>query len=57
MTAQEAQLFEASPAFESILRMRKWDERAKDPTVAIRSLSKYRQMCADLLNQCPENTS
>ncbi|XP_072031106.1 2-amino-1-hydroxyethylphosphonate dioxygenase (glycine-forming)-like [Amphiura filiformis] len=51
MTPQEAQTFESLPAFEGILNMRTWDERAKDPTVEIQPLAKYKLMCRNLLNQ------
>ena len=55
MTEEEAQSFEALPAFEGILKMRTWDERAKDPTVKIETLEKYKHMCRSLLSELQSN--
>ncbi|XP_038071780.1 2-amino-1-hydroxyethylphosphonate dioxygenase (glycine-forming)-like isoform X2 [Patiria miniata] len=49
MTAQEAELFEAEPQLAAILKMRQWDEQAKDPTVQIEPLQRYREMCRQFL--------
>lgn len=50
MTAEEAEMFEKCDAFQAILRMRHWDEQAKDPNVIIDSLDKYENMCRMYLN-------
>ena len=49
MTEKEAKEFEQNPNFRAILRMRQWDEQAKDPNVAIESLEKYKKMCQEVL--------
>ena len=49
MTSQEAETFESLPAFQGILRMRMWDERAKDPNIKIPAMDKYREMCREYL--------
>ncbi|XP_060568074.1 2-amino-1-hydroxyethylphosphonate dioxygenase (glycine-forming)-like [Ruditapes philippinarum] len=51
MTKEEAIMFEQSEAFQPILRMRKYDELAKDPTAKMEPLKKYREMCIELLLQ------
>ncbi|XP_033629904.1 2-amino-1-hydroxyethylphosphonate dioxygenase (glycine-forming)-like [Asterias rubens] len=49
MTAEEARAFEDEPQLEAILKMRTWDERAKDPSAEIHPLERYQQMCKELL--------
>ena len=49
MTEKEAKEFEQNPNFHAILRMRQWDEQAKDPDVAIEPLEKYKKMCQEVL--------
>lgn len=51
MTAEEADAFEKSPTFDAILRMRSWDDQAKDPNLKIEPLEKYRDLCLDFLMQ------
>jgi 2-amino-1-hydroxyethylphosphonate dioxygenase (glycine-forming) len=46
MSPEEAQTFETDPWFKTILRMRVFDDRAKDPTAAVPSLETYRPMMA-----------
>ncbi|XP_045176199.2 2-amino-1-hydroxyethylphosphonate dioxygenase (glycine-forming)-like [Mercenaria mercenaria] len=55
MSEEEANTFEQSKAFQTILRMRNWDEKAKDPTAKMEHLDKYRQMCIDVLSKQREN--
>ena len=50
MTAEEADTFENSDSFQAILRMRTWDEQAKDPDVTTDPLEKYENMCLEYLN-------
>lgn len=50
MSKDEAVEFERSEAFQSILKMRKWDEQAKDTTTKMEPLDKYRKMCFDFLS-------
>ncbi|XP_066280253.1 2-amino-1-hydroxyethylphosphonate dioxygenase (glycine-forming)-like [Branchiostoma lanceolatum] len=49
MTKQEAAEFEKSPQFQASLRMRSWDEAAKDPCVQIKPLQHYRELCRKYL--------
>ena len=49
MTAEEAVTFEAEPQLNAIIKMRQWDEMAKDPDVKIESLEKYQEMCRQFL--------
>ena len=51
MSEEEADTFEQSEAFHPILRMRNYDEQAKDPAAKMESLDKYRQMCLKLLSE------
>ncbi|XP_022088999.1 uncharacterized protein LOC110978365 [Acanthaster planci] len=49
MTAEEAKVFETEPQLAATLKMRQWDERAKDPTVKTEPLEKYQEMCRQFL--------
>lgn len=44
MTENEAKTFEKHPLFEDLLKMRTWDDLAKDPGCETDSLKKYREM-------------
>ena len=44
MTADEAAAFERDPLFEIYLRLRTWDERAKEPHMPLPDLGQYRAM-------------
>lgn len=52
MTPKEADEFENSLAFDAILKMRRWDERAKDPNIPVdqETLQKYKKMCFEILS-------
>ena len=51
MSVKEAFTFEQSLAFDAILKMRKWDERAKNPSIPVDedALKRYKKMCLELL--------
>ncbi|XP_037073247.1 2-amino-1-hydroxyethylphosphonate dioxygenase (glycine-forming)-like [Pollicipes pollicipes] len=49
MTAEEALLFEDSPDFQTILRMRTWDEAAKRPDAQTTPLGFYKDLCLSVL--------
>ncbi|XP_071080883.1 2-amino-1-hydroxyethylphosphonate dioxygenase (glycine-forming)-like [Haliotis cracherodii] len=49
MDSEEATAFETSPLCEIILRMRTWDERAKDPETKMDSIDKFKNICMDVL--------
>ncbi|KAK3596244.1 hypothetical protein CHS0354_028415 [Potamilus streckersoni] len=49
MTSEEALAFEKSPLFDIIVRMRTWDEKAKEPDIEMEPLEKYRKLCVDVL--------
>ena len=51
MSTEEADDFERSLAFNAILKMRRWDERAKDPNIPVDQeiLMKYKTMCLEVL--------
>jgi gamma-butyrobetaine dioxygenase len=42
MSDEEAQAFAASPYFRDLLRLRSWDEAAKDPAAVVPGLDTYR---------------
>lgn len=44
MTAEESRQFENRPLFRQLLRLRAWDEQAKDPTAIVPQLEFYRPM-------------
>jgi phosphonate degradation associated HDIG domain protein len=49
MNMDEAEAFENDPLFELSLKMRTWDEAAKETEVPIPDLSKYREMAEKIL--------
>ncbi|KAK7084755.1 hypothetical protein SK128_001904 [Halocaridina rubra] len=51
MTQEEVETFRKDPQFEAILRMRTWDERAKDPNADTRSLQYYKDLCVSYLEE------
>lgn len=51
MSSAEAEEFESSAMFDAIIRMRRWDEIAKDPLADHQPLSKYKQLCSKVLNE------
>lgn len=52
MTAEEARTFQEDPQFDAILRMRRWDERAKDPNAKTPPLEHYKDVCLKFLREC-----
>ncbi|MDO1448975.1 HDIG domain-containing protein [Rhodocytophaga aerolata] len=51
MSASEAADFEKDELFELSIRMRKWDELAKEEHVPLPDLAIYKQMCLNCLNK------
>ncbi len=51
MTEAEAKEFEKHPQFESILKMRTWDEKAKVQNMQIEPLDKYKTMLQEYLTK------
>lgn len=49
MEKKEAEQFEKLPNFEVLLKMRSWDELAKDPNATLECLQKYHLMCEKYL--------
>ncbi|XP_065842164.1 2-amino-1-hydroxyethylphosphonate dioxygenase (glycine-forming)-like [Oscarella lobularis] len=51
MSEEEARDFENFPSFRAILRMRYWDDKAKDPSIPVseESLKKYEKLSRKLL--------
>ncbi|XP_076065688.1 2-amino-1-hydroxyethylphosphonate dioxygenase (glycine-forming)-like isoform X3 [Oratosquilla oratoria] len=49
MTPEEVESFRANPQHEAILRMRTWDEKAKDPKGETPSLQHFKSMCLEYL--------
>lgn len=49
MTQEEAKKFEIDPLFETILKMRTWDEKGKDTAISLPKLDKYRTLCGKVL--------
>ena len=49
MTAEEAREFEADPQHKLILKMREWDERAKEIGVPVPKMDAYKKMALELL--------
>lgn len=45
MTTEEAVRFEQNPYFEEILRVRRWDEGAKDPNLTDLDAERYLNLC------------
>ena len=50
MSADEANAFENHPLFDLSLRMRYWDEAAKETNQVLPDLTKYKQMAENCLN-------
>ena len=50
MTAAEAAEFESDPDHHLILKMREWDERAKETSVPVPDLSGYKSMARNILS-------
>ena len=51
MTSEEANIFRENPQFQAILRLRSWDELAKDPDCETLNLDFYEKLCYDYLNK------
>lgn len=51
MTEEEARSFAQDPQFDAILRMRRWDEKAKDPEAVTPPLEHYKDMCLGFLRE------
>ncbi|XP_068217120.1 2-amino-1-hydroxyethylphosphonate dioxygenase (glycine-forming)-like [Palaemon carinicauda] len=51
MSEAEVEAFRKDPKFQAILRMRDWDEKAKDPNAVTPSLQHYKDMCLGYLCQ------
>lgn len=49
MSTEEAEKFQADENHALILKMREWDEKAKETRVPVPSLDKYKKMAMDLL--------
>tara|TARA_R110002050_G_scaffold84345_3_gene180102 strand:- start:319 stop:918 length:600 start_codon:yes stop_codon:yes gene_type:complete len=49
MTAEEAEAFESDPEHKLILKMREWDERAKETGIPVPKLDAYKKMALELL--------
>jgi 2-amino-1-hydroxyethylphosphonate dioxygenase (glycine-forming) len=50
MSAQEANVFETDPLFETSIRMRKWDELAKETEVPVLDLSILKEKAVSILS-------
>ena len=50
MPADEAEAFEKDPLFDTSIRMRKWDELAKETNVALVDLEEMKSKARDVLN-------
>ena len=52
MSTEEANNFERSLAFDAILKMRRWDEKAKDSSIPVdqKTLLRYKSMCLEILD-------
>ncbi|XP_070577883.1 2-amino-1-hydroxyethylphosphonate dioxygenase (glycine-forming)-like [Ptychodera flava] len=51
MSKSEAEEFEKQPQFKAILKMREWDEAAKDTSMKMDSLPFYEEMCQRVLEK------
>ncbi|XP_041369736.1 2-amino-1-hydroxyethylphosphonate dioxygenase (glycine-forming)-like [Gigantopelta aegis] len=49
MTAEEASEFEKSHLFDTILRMRSWDESGKELDTVLDPIEKFKTLCLDIL--------
>ena len=50
MTDEEAKRFEAQETFSAILKMRKWDEAAKDIAKALKANAEYENIARNVLS-------
>ena len=55
MSLEEADIFRKSKYFEAILRMRTWDEQAKDPLCQTAPLEFFEALCRDYLTEILSN--
>jgi predicted HD phosphohydrolase len=55
MNADEAEVFESSPEFDSILALRQWDEMAKEPDLECAGLGAYRELLRAHLHRFSES--
>lgn len=51
MTTEEAQAFEEDALFELSIKMRQWDEQAKEENMPVPDLAIYKQMCLNCLTR------
>ena len=51
MNTEEAKAFEKRPDFEAILKMRQWDDQAKDPAIPAKSYDEMEQLCRKILTE------
>lgn len=49
MTASEVEAFEARAGWEAAVRLRRWDDQAKDPDAATRTVDDYAELLTGLL--------
>jgi phosphonate degradation associated HDIG domain protein len=49
MNADEVRAFEAGPYFKDLLRMRSWDEQAKEPEAVVPGLDRYLELIEEVL--------
>ena len=47
MNPEEVRAFEAGPYFKDLLRLRSWDEQAKDPNAVVPGLDRYLDLVAE----------
>jgi len=50
MTATEAEQFENDPLFSLSIKMREWDETAKEQHIPLIDMAKLKQMCSNVLS-------
>jgi predicted HD phosphohydrolase len=50
MTAAQAQAFEQDDLFDLSIKMRQWDEQAKEENIQVPDLAVYKQMALNCLN-------
>jgi phosphonate degradation associated HDIG domain protein len=51
MTAAEAMAFEQDELFDLSIKMRQWDEQAKEENIPVPDLTEYKQMCLNCLQK------
>lgn len=51
MTEEEVAAFKANPHIEAAVRMRGWDEAAKDPAAQTPALGEYETLCLAYLKE------